>query len=642
MRSLLGVAAIVATMVSVTTLGLLTQPARAQGPRTLPEVFALVVTNNRSGSVERPDLQYADDDGARYYQMFLSIAPAQRVHLLTRFDRATEALYPSLASSAQPPRLASVRSALADIERGVAEARRNGRRTQFYFVFAGHGDVDGSSGYLDLEDGRIDSNFLEYEVVQRVAADTQHIVLDSCNSFFVVNPRKPGGRRFATPRDMALGFARRHPSVGLFLSTNSEAEVYEWSELESGIFSHEVRSGLSGAADADGDGQITYTELAGFVDRANMRLPRENLRPRIFFRGPSGDGAAALFDLAPAEGRRLALGEGERRLWIRGAAGQRLIDLHKEQVPMTVLIPGPSDQPSSVVEWLPGARQGDRPSLREYQIAGGTENLSLSDLRAEAPASAPRGGAEMFGQLFSAPYGPAAFAAFVKENGAPSEEVYGISRADEERMRHYLTAIASSDHEILRAQRAWFVGLGLTLTGGAVAAYFSEPQSEGSPPVALIAGGVVGLALLGNGLRLALTTPPGERALEAFEEQTRLTPENRGLAVAKTESYLDELAQQEALTQRVMCGIFFTFAGLTAALTTVGAVTGEDGGRDPVALVLGYGVSASLAVSGVLMLDTEMPTARLLRLYRTDPDLRPHVNVSLLPGGAGLSLAGRF
>jgi hypothetical protein len=64
-------------------------------------------------------------------------------------------------------------------------------------------------------------------------------VLDSCNSFFVIDPRKPGGRRWATPKDMALGFSARHPDVGLFLSTNSDSEIFEWSAIESGVFSHE-------------------------------------------------------------------------------------------------------------------------------------------------------------------------------------------------------------------------------------------------------------------------------------------------------------------------------------------------------------------------------------------------------------------
>ncbi|MBC8132811.1 MAG: hypothetical protein H7X95_07500, partial [Deltaproteobacteria bacterium] len=195
----------------------------AGATKTTSEVFAVVVTNNRSANLDRPDLQYADDDGARYYQLFSGVAAAGQVRLLTRFDRPTATAHPLLTAVAQPPRRANLTAALESVRNAVAEARRAGKRTEFYFVFAGHGDIEAGVGYLDLEDGRIDAQFLEKEVVERVGADVLHIVLDSCNSFFVVNPRKPGGRRFATPKDLALGFARRHPHVGLFLSTNSEA-----------------------------------------------------------------------------------------------------------------------------------------------------------------------------------------------------------------------------------------------------------------------------------------------------------------------------------------------------------------------------------------------------------------------------------
>ena len=120
------------------------------------------------------------------------------------------------------------------------------------------GDVQGGRGRLELADGAIDADYLEREVIVSMNADVGHVLLDSCNSFFVLNPRKPGGRRWATPEDTTRGVAQRHPNVGVLLSTNAEADVYEWSQLEAGVFSHEVRSGLTGAADVDGDGQVTY------------------------------------------------------------------------------------------------------------------------------------------------------------------------------------------------------------------------------------------------------------------------------------------------------------------------------------------------------------------------------------------------
>src|SRR5689334_6111264 len=64
-------------------------PAAMSTPAPAHQAFALIVTNNRSGALGRPDLQYADDDGARYYELFLTLAPADHVRLLTEFDRDT-------------------------------------------------------------------------------------------------------------------------------------------------------------------------------------------------------------------------------------------------------------------------------------------------------------------------------------------------------------------------------------------------------------------------------------------------------------------------------------------------------------------------------------------------------------------------
>jgi len=363
-----------AALAVAATMALATQAANAAGDT---KTLALVVTNNRSTTLALPDLQYADDDGARYYRLFRSVADKDSVVLLTTFDRSSAAAYPDLADTARPPTRTAIEDAVARLASAAQAARKNGDKTTFYFVYAGHGDVENGRGFIDLEDGPIDGQFIESAIIERIAADTKHVLLDSCNSFFVMNPRKPGGRRWATPKDMALGFAKRHPEVGLFLSTNSDAEVFEWSELESGVFSHEVRSGLSGAADVDGDGQVSYSELAGFVDQANSHIARDTLRPHIYYRGPNGESTVALFAPAKAVGRRLTLGEGSVRLWIKSASGERLLDLHKENPPD----PGSAGagQPERLdlcgaADWkqdrAPGGQRARRPGRRRRDSSG--------------------------------------------------------------------------------------------------------------------------------------------------------------------------------------------------------------------------------------------------------------------------------
>ena len=193
-------------------------PASAETQPPPAAVFAIIVTNNRSTRLDRPDLQYADDDGARYYQLFRGVAPADHVRLLTRFDRATASLHPELMPAARPPRRAELVAALAKARAAVLEARRAGKRTA---ASTSSSPVTATSragwGTSISRTARIDPAFLENEVVDRVPADTLHVVLDSCNSFFVVNPRKPGGRRWATPRGSGAGLCGAPPQRRLVL-----------------------------------------------------------------------------------------------------------------------------------------------------------------------------------------------------------------------------------------------------------------------------------------------------------------------------------------------------------------------------------------------------------------------------------------
>ena len=76
--------------------------------------LVLIVANNRSAQMDRPPLQYADDDGAKYYQVFAAMAGAENTVLLTQFDRDTGRLFPSLVGVARPPTRAQIRYSLVD------------------------------------------------------------------------------------------------------------------------------------------------------------------------------------------------------------------------------------------------------------------------------------------------------------------------------------------------------------------------------------------------------------------------------------------------------------------------------------------------------------------------------------------------
>ena len=92
-----------ATLGLLPALGLAAEPERVS--------YALIIANNASLDPKQADLRYADDDGARYYELF---APqARETVLLSVLDAETQARHPGLAARTQPPTRARLKESLA-------------------------------------------------------------------------------------------------------------------------------------------------------------------------------------------------------------------------------------------------------------------------------------------------------------------------------------------------------------------------------------------------------------------------------------------------------------------------------------------------------------------------------------------------
>ena len=611
--------------------------ARADSP---VRVFALIVANNRGSTLSEPDLQYADDDGARYYQLFRSIAAADDLALLTAFDHTSLASYKDLALLAQPPRRSALEAAATRIARAVVAARVRGEKTALYFVFAGHGDIDNGRGYLALEDSRIDGSFLEQRIIEQIPADTKHLVLDSCNSFFVVNPRKPGGRRWATPKDMALGFSARHPEVGLFLSTNSESEVFEWSQIESGVFSHEVRSGIAGAADVNGDGATSYAELAGFVETANRGITLENLRPHLFYRGPRGNANATLFPTGAMSGRRFRLSAEPARLWLKNATGTRFLDLHKERGQMTLVLPEATTQEVSVFEEL-SYLAPRRPVVNQRDIPAGDEPIELAATELAKPDVSARGD-RIFGALFAEPYGPVAYAQYLKQESKAPEPVYGLTDTDLLRMHNYLSMMADTDHGNRVGVGVAFLGLGGITESLALGLALDARDRRDRPGLIYGAAGV-GAGLIALGVYDLLTPSTAERALSTFEQEVTASRGNRSYAFLRTERFLSEIAARERFQREIGFWASEVLGVSEIGLATAVAIQPPDGfGNHAILPAVLYAEAAFLCTTGFVIRGTDTPTERLLHLYHEDPTLKLHFGAIPTASGFGLGLTGQF
>lgn len=576
-------------------------PAKAD-PAPERAVVALVVTSNKSQKLSRPDLRYADDDGARYHELFAHLTPRSDVTLLTTFDRDSAKLFPDLVSKAAAPTVAGVRAAFAAIARRISDAAARGARTEFYFVFAGHGDVEEGRGFLELEDGRLVSDDLT-SLVASVASTRTHVILDSCNSFFVINARKPGGRRFATAAEAGEKLNRSLPNVGVFLSTSAEAETFEWSEIGAGIFSHAVRSGLSGAADANRDGEISYEELGAFVDTASRDVKNPRFRPSVFARGPSGNGREPIASLGAAASK-LVIPKNAGRITLRDADDLPWVDANfgESRGEATLYVP------PRIAKGATLAFGGGRHAI-ETTEAG----LVLRPPASEPPdLLASRGAGDIFKSLFAQPFGPDEVERYRRDIAA-APPIYGVSADDVSRMRELLRQGAESGRADRYLHALVFGGI-----GGLYAGFGAYSTTSGDPSgLSLAAVGGVGLVLSGWSLARSSREEDAYSWFTSAQRRRGMTPE----LMTEAEARLFALARRDR-EERVFWRWFgIVHGGTSVAAMTVLAQREASFGRENMAFL--WGAAAFMTVVGyaIPVIGTFSPThsERLAELWERDP-----------------------
>ncbi len=436
-------------------------PRGTPGPRAL---FALIVGVNDSLHRDRAPLQYADDDAARYQDLFRALGA--RTYLLSRLDRSTRALHPQAAAEALPPRLRELALAVDALTADVGRARAQGVKATLYVVYAGHGEARDSSWHLTLEDGALGEAQLLSDVVGRARADESHLIIDACNAHLLAQPRGPGGTRRPASGFVALQAASRAGNVGFLLSTSVSGDTHEWAGFEAGVFSHAVRSGLYGAADADGDRRVTYAEIASFVHRASEAITNERFRPRVLAHPPSGN--QLLLDLGPRRSSELRFEGPERAAHhlLEDGQGIRILDFHGSASAPVHLIRPAGEGPLYLRRVSDGT---------ERTVPRGEAAVQLDSLPAMPARSRPRGAAhDAFGKLFAL-----GFDRQVVERWAATEaELFG--RIERERD----DAEDRARQERLRALAGW-TALGVGALGAAsavgleIAAY--RLRSSGDP-----------------------------------------------------------------------------------------------------------------------------------------------------------------
>ena len=290
-------------------------------------------------------------------------------------------------------------------------ARERGVKTTLYVLYAGHGNVDGDVSYLTLEDARLTGDQLAREILDPIGADENHLIVDACFSYLLVGERGPGGERRKVQGFSATSELGRRKNLGLLLSTSSGDESHEWGAFQAGIFSHEVRSGLYGAADLDGDGSITYAEIASFLDRANQAIVNEKFRPHVFARASAA--STQLLDLRTGLGRSLAV-DGDfpsAHYLIEDQRGVRFLDFHNAKGRELHLVrPG-----GASLLYVRSMDDG-----KELTLPASDQSIVLAASGFVDPRVAERGAAhQAFSLIFSLPFDQASEELVVVQRSSP-------------------------------------------------------------------------------------------------------------------------------------------------------------------------------------------------------------------------------
>jgi len=123
----------------------------------------------------------------------------------------------------------------------------------FIFYYSGHGDQDG----LEIGTGRLSLQHVR-DYLESLDADVKIAFLDACQSGSLTGIK---GGKPAPAYEIRLADLAGAQGLAVVTSSTGSELSQESDELKASFFSHAVLSGLRGAADSSGDGQVTLAEV---------------------------------------------------------------------------------------------------------------------------------------------------------------------------------------------------------------------------------------------------------------------------------------------------------------------------------------------------------------------------------------------
>jgi hypothetical protein len=280
-------------------------PAAGQADSLYTRRLALLVGANNGGT-ERAVLRYAVDDAralGRVLEDMGGVLPGD-CRYLDDPDRAAL--------------LGAIRALAADVDR----AKKTFRRVEVIFYYSGHSDEEA----LFLGEERVPYTELK-ELVTSLDADVRIAIFDSCASGAMTLPKgviKRAPFLLDTAYDMK-GYA--------FMTSSSASEAaQESSRLGRSFFTHNLISGMRGAADMNLDGRITLNEAYQFAFDGTLTQTERTMagaqHPSRHIQ-MSGTGDVVITEIRKSAAVLVFESAFTGRIFIHDGAGVLLVELNK-------------------------------------------------------------------------------------------------------------------------------------------------------------------------------------------------------------------------------------------------------------------------------------------------------------------------
>jgi hypothetical protein len=278
--------------------------------------FAIVVGND-AGASGRPRLYFAEKDADRVRATLIELGDFTDDRVVILKGRSAPAL----------------REAFAATEARIQTTRRGGERALLVVYFSGH------AGSVGLELG---GDTVSYEELRRLTAasqaDTRIVVLDACESGGLTQVK---GARPVTAIDFALPSDESAKGTAFITSAAVGESAQESAALGGSFFTHHLDVGLRGAADADGDGQVTLAEAFRYTSARTVAQTAGTQsgvqHPTYEFR-MSGRGDVVLADLRRAESRLVLPADAGSTYFLRGPRGIQA-EVPGQATPLSMALP---------------------------------------------------------------------------------------------------------------------------------------------------------------------------------------------------------------------------------------------------------------------------------------------------------------